>query len=145
MRLAALIITALLLSGCHTYVAVPGETVPEASNARVILTDRGAADLARFVGPYSHALAGGVISRSDSALALSVQQVVRSDGIDELWKGERVVVPRDAIAQLQVRKLSPVRTALFSAGIVAGAVALGVVFGGDVFGGGEGDDLPRPD
>ncbi len=145
MRLPALITATFVLSGCHSYVAVPSGALPEASEARVVLTDRGAADLARYVGPYSRALAGGVLSKSDSALALSVHQVVRSDGIDELWKGEHVVVPRDAIAEVQVRKLSPVRTALFSGGIVASAVALAAIFGGDVFGGGEGDDLPRPD
>ena len=136
MRAAALVIAAFVLSGCHSYRTVPSGALPDDSKARVYLTDRGTEDLARYIGPYSRALAGGVLSKSDSALALSVAEVERFDGNEEFWKGERVVVPREAIASVQVRRISPVRTALFSTGLAAAALVLGRTFAGEVFGGG---------
>jgi hypothetical protein len=144
MRAAAFVIAAFVLSGCHTYRTVPSGALPDDSQARVYLTDRGTEDLARFVGPYSRALAGGVLSKSDSALALSVAEVERFDGNEEFWRGERVVVPRDAIASVQVRRISPIRTALLSTGLVAAAFVLGKAFAGDVFGGGGEEPRPSP-
>jgi hypothetical protein len=115
-------------AGCFNYARVPSAEARPGSEVRVDLVERGAADLARLVGPRAAALDGRLLSRNDTALTLSVSSITRTTGVDETWPGEAVIVPSSAIATLQTRRLARGRTALLMAGIVALGVAVGAAF-----------------
>jgi hypothetical protein len=72
---------------------------------------------------------GDVVNGSPDSLTVAVRRVERRDGVEEYWKGEHVTIPRGAVVTYSERKLSRSRTALFGAGALAAAFALGQAFG----------------
>jgi hypothetical protein len=115
-------------AGCFNYARVPASDVRTGAEVRVELAESGAAELARLVGPRASALDGRLVSRSDTALTLSVSSITRTSGVDETWPGEEVIVPSSAVALVQTRRLARGRTALLMAGIVALGVAVAAAF-----------------
>ncbi len=130
-----------LNAGCYTYNTFPVAESPPGGEVKVTLSEQGAAELTRFLGPRAMALEGHVVTRSDSAVTLSVTTITRTSGVEETWPGDQVVIPRSAVAVAQSRKLSFVRSALVTAGIIAAGIAIGagIASGADVNTGG-----PRP-
>ena len=123
---------------CRYYERTSSDALSPGGRVRVVLSERGSATVASSVGPRGEAIDGRLTSSSDSALVLSVTQVTRIGGVEEPWKGESVVVPRDAIAVVQREKISTLRTALFSTAIAAGAFLVGRSAAGSNIGGGRG-------
>ena len=133
-------IVLLLLCGC--YVNAPLVTAPEpGTELHVTLTDRGSVDLAQYLGRGVASVNGRLIQSDDSAVSVSVTQVVTQSGDDQLWKGESVTIPRASIASVQHRKLS-----FWRSGIVGGAVAVAAFLigseAGGISGGGKGGGPP---
>lgn len=130
----------VLLSGCYEYALPRGTATPAPGReVRVALTDMGTATLAPAVGPGVTSLDGRLVSADDSALTVAVESTVKRNGLEDLWKGENVSVPRTQVASLQERSFSRSKTA-----VVAGiAVGLGAIFyaafGGNLGGGGNGN------
>lgn len=138
---ASLVAGALLMTACHSYAPVTSQAVPPGADAQVRLTDRGAADLSQFVGPYAREVRGRVASVDDSTIVLAVTELTRASGVDEIWRGETVSVPRSGVAEFALSRLSPSRTATFVASVVAIGVAVGLALGG---GGSVGNKGPGP-
>ncbi len=131
----------LLLCGC--YVNVPLETAPApGEKVHVALTDRGSVDLAQYLGRGVAGVDGRLLESADSALSVSVSQVVTQSGDDQLWKGERVTIPREAIASVQGRKLSFWRSGLIGGAVAAAAFLIGSQAGGSSGGGKKGGPPP---
>ena len=131
---------ALLLCAC--YVNVPLATVaPDpGSRVRVALTDQGSVDLARYLGRNVASVDGRFLGATDSALSLSVSQVVTRSGDEQFWKGEQVTLPRLAVATVQRRKLS-----FWRSGLIASALVAGIAFvAGSGVGGSSGGGNPKP-
>jgi len=96
-----------------------------------MLTDNGAADLASVVGPRVTGLSGRYMGLSGDTLMLSVKTVIKTDGNEEFWKGERVGVPRSDIAHLSRRDFSSAKSLAIVGGIVGALVAItGIVYAG---------------
>lgn len=128
---------ALLLAGCYGYVPA-ATTAPEPGReVRVSLTDGGTAGLAAVVGPGVVALDGRVVASADSALTLALTGTTRRNGVEDPWRGERVVVRRDHVASLAERTFSRGRTAAAGAGFLALGTFLYKVLG-DAIGGSGG-------
>ncbi|MBI3792872.1 MAG: hypothetical protein HY275_18595 [Gemmatimonadetes bacterium] len=124
---------ALALAGCHSM--VPLDHVPVANDeARVRLTDIGAAMMAPVVGPGVTGLRGHIIEIDSSKVRMSVVAVTDRDGLENTWLGETVTVQRQHISGFDKRELSPVRTTVVAVGILAGMIAIG----GAVSGGSDG-------
>lgn len=139
MRVSPIVL--LLLCGC--YVNIPLTTTPEqGARVHVALTDRGSVDLAQYLGPRVAAVDGRLLTSDDSVLSISVSQVVLQSGDDQLWKGERVAIPRDAVATVQGRKLSVWRSGIIGGAIAAAAFIIGSQSGGSVGGGKKGGPPP---
>lgn len=137
----ALPVVLLLLCGC--YVNVPLVTTPEpGSRVHLALTDRGSVDLAQYLGPRVAAVDGRLVQSDDSVISVSVSQVVMQNGDDQLWKGESVAIPREAIASVQRRKLSFWRSGIIGGVVAAAAFLIGSQAGGASGGGKKGGQPP---
>ena len=132
-RVVVACITAFNL-GCYTAVPIGGESARTGTRISVELTDAGTVDMASQVGPRIHTLVGDVGAVSDSTIILSMRSATDVRGIESLWQGEQVTVKRSDVSSVAERRLSPGRTAAFSAILLAGvfvaARAFGLVGGG---------------
>ena len=135
---------ALVLSGCYVTVPVSQSTLQPGDRVRVQLTDQGADDLSRYLGPNVSTVDGRLVQNSDGVLALSVTSVALRSGEEQYWKGEQVTIPRTTVANVQGRKLSYWRSGLIGAAVLAGALSIGLVSGSSSGGsGGHGPPAPK--
>ena len=134
MRSLRSLLLAAVLSGCYVTVPLANPTRPEPGTKLVVqLTDAGADDLARYLGPGVAQVDGRLLQASDTGLQLAVSQVSMRSGQEQFWKGEAVTLPRATIATVQQRKMSTTRSALLAGIIIAGAISVKV--GADAIGG----------
>jgi hypothetical protein len=134
MRVSPIVL--IVLCGC--YVNVPLTTAPApGSRVHVALTDRGSVELAQYLGPRVSGVDGRLVQSSDSTVSVSVSQVVMQSGDEQLWKGESVAIPREAIASVQGRKLSFWRSGIIGGALAAAALLIGSQAGGGSSGGGK--------
>jgi hypothetical protein len=150
-RLIAAVIAAAAMgphaSGCYSYVPVAEPAAPLGDEVRVHLSDAGAADLAREIGPRMASIDARVIEVGpDSSLKLAVTQLRSMRGEPVAWQGDApLVVPRSAIASLERRRLAQGRTVAASTAATAAAVAIGVLaVRGAGKGSGSGGSPPPP-
>lgn len=125
-------VAALLLAtlgACHTL--VPLQTAPDVNQeARVRLSDLGAAIMAPILGPGVTGVRGRIVSADSVMMRVSVVAVTNRDGLENIWLGEIVTVQRQHIEGFDKRELSPVRSSLVGVGILAGMVVLGSALSG---------------
>ncbi|HWL40001.1 MAG TPA: hypothetical protein VNO75_07165 [Gemmatimonadaceae bacterium] len=127
-----------LLCGCYTYRNTSVADIRVATPTRVELTENGTTAIAAQVGPRGKTLEGVVTGKTDSSLVVGVRSLTRTDGLDELWKGEHIGVPSSFIARIQTRKFSALRTGLLVVGMAGGALLVQGASDGNVFGPGRG-------
>jgi hypothetical protein len=143
---AVLACCSLAVIGCHDYRPLAGTTPAENAFVRVNLNDSGSTLLSGYLGPRIVAVDGRYSHGDGDGFELFVSSTEDVNGMQSYWHGERVTIPRSAIATVQARKLAPFRTALLSGGI--GAAIAGVVSaftGHGVFGiGGSSGGRPGP-
>jgi hypothetical protein len=133
-----------VLAGCYTY-AVPQGALRGGTRIRVGLTDAGSDALAGYLGRGVESVEGTYLPDSDSAaVVVAVTTTTRGNGVESYWSGERVSIPRTAVASIRERRLSRSRTGLTAAAVVAGVVGLGSAFGSAISGGGPHGNPPPP-
>jgi hypothetical protein len=114
----------VLLGGCYRYTAM--SAVPGAgTDVRIHLTEAGGASLAPVLGTGTTTVTGRVMSATETDLVLAISETGRADGRVS-WGGERITLPRSALASAEHRSLDRWRTVGVGAiGIgAAGAIAL---------------------
>lgn len=114
----------VLVTGCYSYRdAGPADTVAPATGSRiqVRLTQQGALALADQLGPQAVSVDGDVVSASNDTLRLAVRAVEDSRHIATDWKGEKIAIPRGAIASVGERRLAVGATVLVG-GVAAGSM-----------------------
>ena len=128
--------------GCYAAVPISGESLRIGRPVSAELTDAGTAEMASQVGPRIRSLFGDLNGSTDQALVLALRSATDYRGIESFWSGEHVTVPRVDIAHISERRLSRSRTALLTAGLLAGLYVAGRGFG--LFAGGDDHrgDLP---
>lgn len=130
----------VLLGGCYRYTAM--SAAPGAgTDVRIHLTEAGGASLAPVLGAGTTSVTGRVMSATDTDLVLVVSETGRADGRVS-WGGERITLPRSALASAEHRSLDRWRTVgvgaigIGAAGVIALLVnALSSSSGGDDGGG----------
>jgi hypothetical protein len=128
------LITMTAFTACQAYVPLSSPIPKTGTPAKVVLTDQGAIDIAKDIGPRATAVKGRVVSGGgDADLVLNVTSIERRNGQEEFWQGESVTIPRNAIATVAEQKISRTRTVLAVAGGAALAAAISTAFSGSGF------------
>ncbi len=146
MRRFAPFVLIVALAGCYTYAPLtpPTLTPPPGKDLRVQLTLTGGDSLARFVGPNVASIDGRLVLTNEDGLEIGVKQVTMHDGMEQYWKGETVMIPKQYIASIEGRKFSWPKTGLLAGVVVVSLLALqasGAVSG--VFGSGGSGGQPK--
>jgi len=103
------------------------------------LTTEGSRDLTGQIGPEVLHVEGNVIDADSSGMDLNVLEVESYRGFRSDWHGERLRIPREALAGMQQRRLSVGGTGLMAGALTAGLYVVYRVLGGtDFFQGGTG-------
>jgi hypothetical protein len=129
----------VMLTACYTY--RPLSTPEPAPGDRVSaqLTTEGSQELAAQIGPEVLHVEGDVLEVDSIGLNLQVREIESYRGIRSGWSGERLHVPRQAVAGMQQRKLSVGGTGLLAGVLTVGLYAVYRVLGGPgLFEGGSG-------
>lgn len=131
------IILLLCCTACYRYAPIQGVATDAGQSVRVHLTDKGSVDLAPLIGPTILTLDGALSAAADTSISLSVTTAIARNGVETSWRGERVDIPRSAIASVQLRSLDKRRSWIVAAGSVGATIALGVTWNllGGSFGG----------
>jgi hypothetical protein len=122
---SALLLGTLALGGCFSYAPVsPAATPPPATAVRVRLSRPMDFPISDVTVRDVVELQGEVVQSPDTAMMLSVFGLRSQTGYGVDASGETVAFPRSAVAGLAQKRISPWRSAVFGALIVAGAVAV---------------------
>jgi hypothetical protein len=125
---------AIASTGCYQYrYAGSVDAVEPAAGRRVTLqlTDQGTADLAAQLGGGVSFIEGEIIGADADRLEVSVASTEDVRRITSDWKGERVNIPRHAVASVRERRFSAGATGLAGALFVGGLAGAYALFGGD--------------
>ena len=128
------IIATALLSGCYSYQSAgPVDSVEPLAGRRVTLrlTDQGTAELVGQLGGGISSVDGEIVAASAEQLEVAVTSTEDTRRTTADWKGERVVIPRHAIASVRERRFSPGATGLAGALVVGGLAGAYALFSGD--------------
>jgi hypothetical protein len=129
----------LALSACYTYRPLASPEPAPGDRVSAQLTIEGSRELANQIGPEVLHVEGDVLEVDSSGLNLQVREIESYRGIRSGWGGERLHVPRQAVAGMQQRKLSVGGTGLLAGVLTAGMYAIYRVLGGPgLFEGGNG-------
>lgn len=133
----------LAVAGCYTYEPVTLAPAPApGTELRLSITDRGTLALRDYLGPNVETLNGRLLDADTGEVNLAVRSVVMFNGSEQFWTGDRVRIPRSAVARVELRRFSASRTGFLTALSVAGAIVLAdAVLGG---GHAEGSKNPTP-
>jgi hypothetical protein len=122
MRRSVLGCAVIVSVSCQSYTRVPtGLAEPPGSDIRLGLTSSGEIALVPAVGPHVTTLEGTVVSWDSSTIHMLVREIVRDNGETALWRDESVLVPKDAIATIETKQLSRVRSMLLAGALATGA------------------------
>jgi len=111
---------ASLCLGCHTYSAIAVRDLAVGNDVKLEITPDGGEHLRSSVGPRATVIDGAVVRKDGDGWLIAVADVVRDNGVNELFHGDQIHVPADAIATAQIKRLDTVKS-LF----VAGAIGVG--------------------
>jgi hypothetical protein len=137
MKTAILIGMLCVTAGCYNYNPLTTPSPEPGTYLAVTLNDAGSDELARYLGPSVFVVRGRYLGPSDrggGGLLVSVSSVETKRGTGYSWQGETVTLPTDAIASLDVRRLSKGRSLLLAGVGAGGLVATTLAF--SLFGGG---------
>lgn len=129
----------IALSACYTYRPLASPEPAPGDRVSAQLTTEGSRELAAQIGPEVLHVEGDVLQVDSAGLNLQVREIESYRGIRSGWSGERLHVPRQAVAGMQQRKLSVGGTGLLAGVLTAGLYAVYRVLGGPgLFEGGNG-------
>ena len=142
MKTAILIGVLCSTAGCYNYNPLTTPSPDPGTYVAVTLNDAGSDELARYLGPSVFVVRGRYLGPGDRGLLVSVTSVETKRGVGYPWEGETVTLPTDAIASMDVRRLSKGRSLLLASmgagGLVATTLAFSLLGGGTQPGAGGG-------
>jgi hypothetical protein len=125
------ILSLFLLAGCYTYRPLSAPDPNPGDRVSAQLTTEGSRELAGQIGPDVLHVEGDVLEVDSLGLNLEVREIESYRGIRSGWSGERLHVPREAVAGMQERRLSIGGTGLLAGVVTVGLYAIYRVLGGE--------------
>ncbi|HET7601282.1 MAG TPA: hypothetical protein VFK09_13375 [Gemmatimonadales bacterium] len=120
-----------LTAACYTYQSVPSPAAEPGARVVARLSHEGTADLAPTVGPGVRYVEGVVVRADSAALELAVSRTEDDRHLGTDWTGERVELPRAALADVRTRRISAPATGLLGGLLAGGVVAAVELIGGE--------------
>ena len=106
---AILTIPSFAPSGCYRAVPVEG-TPPSGSEVVLEMTDEATARLGGFLGRGTVDIRGRLLDWTQDSIVVSMIATENTLGQEQLWRNERVAIPRAAVARVRERRLNRTRT-----------------------------------
>lgn len=126
------VVTALVMAFTSCYTTIPVSVAPSRGAELVLdMTSQATERMGGFLGRGTVSVRGRLVDwEPDSVVvAMLATQIARGD--EQLWKGERVAIPREAVARITERRVNRGRTSLAILGAVTLiATAVGIISGG---------------
>ena len=123
---AAILAACFALSAC--YRAVPVRAAPRVGTELVLdMTSDATEQLGGFLGRGVVSARGRLVDWAADSVVVSMLATVNTNGEEQLWRRERVAVPRVAIARITERRVSRGRTAVvvgMAAAVLVAAIGL---------------------
>lgn len=140
---AAVVIPAMTVASCYS--TIPVRTDPSTGAELVLdMTPAATERMGGFLGRGTVSVRGRLLSWQPDTVVVSVLATEAVPGNEQLWRGERVAVPRDAVARITERRVNRGRTSLaILAGVTFMVTAVGIISGG-IGGGSRGGTKPAP-
>ena len=123
--------TALLMTSVSCYRLIPTDGgAPTIGRELVLeLSERGAIELAPQLGVQLQSVTGRVSGFSNDVYDLAVTQTNSRSGVETIWRGEPVSIPRSSVVRVGERQLDRRRT-----WIVVGMTTITAALAGRAFG-----------
>jgi hypothetical protein len=112
-----------MLGGCYSYRVVPVEQVPVGETVRARVSAAEAERLREVIGRDDRVLEGQLLAPADSGVLVAVRTSVIDAAVQT---HQRILVPRQGLLELEVRRLDRWKTAGIAAVVVAAATAVAV-------------------
>ena len=137
-------VAACALSACYSYTAAPPSGARVGERVRVRVSGAEADRLEPLLGQNERTIEGEVLEQADSSIALGVALVAASDATSLSSRPQqRVVIPRTALQELELRRLDKLRTSLLVGAGVAAVAAIAASSGSSLLGGGGNGGSPN--
>ena len=133
------VVTILVMAFTSCYSAIPVIVAPSHGAELVLdMTPQATERLGGFLGRGTVSARGRLLSWEPDTIVVSMLATEAAPGDEQLWKGERVAIPRDAVARITERRVNRGYTSL--AILTAVTVVVLAVRAGNGFGrpGGKG-------
>ena len=124
-------ILVMALTSCYS--TIPVVSVAPSRGAELILdmTPQATERMGGFLGRGTVSARGRLLYWEPDTVVVSMLATEVAQGDEQLWRGERVAIPRDAVARITERRVNRGRTSLAILGAVTIIVtAVGVISGG---------------
>ena len=120
-RLAFISFAVAVFGGCYSYQVVPVEQAPVGQTVRARVSPAEAERLREVIGRDDRVVEGELLEPPDSGILVAVRT---SDAEASVQTHQRVTVPRQALVELEVRRLDRWKTLGITAVLVGAAGAL---------------------
>ena len=135
-RLTTLGSVVWVLSGCYSYVASPATGARIGEHVRIRVSGAEAERLESTLSLNDRRIEGELLEQADSSIALGVAlSMPPSSGVLPEHAEQRVVIPRTALQDVELRRFDKLRTSLLVGGAVAGVAAIAIAKESSVLGG----------
>lgn len=117
-------LTIVPVTGCYSTVPLEAFPPQPGADVDVALTTEGTQAMSSVLGPRVTRIQGRFIDVQSDSVYVAVTAVSLTNGDSNFWQHERVGVPRPYVATVGLRKLSPTKSGVIAAGLVAGLAAI---------------------
>jgi hypothetical protein len=138
-------VTILVMALTSCYSTIPVSAAPSRGAELILdMTPQATERMGGFLGRGTVSARGRLLNWEPDSVVVSMLATQIARGDEQLWRGERVAIPRDAVARITERQVNRGRTSLAILGaITLMATAVGIISGG-ISGTSGGGTKPAP-
>lgn len=138
LRSLAVIPSFVVVASCYS--TIPIRSAPSRGTEVVLdMTTAATERMSGFLGRGTVSARGRLLAWEPDSIVVSMLATEIEGGGEQLWRGERVAIPREAVARITEKRVNRWRTGLIAVtGLVLVVAAVDAVIGGEggLFGGG---------